>query len=66
MRRLIGWFVDSSTADEQELLHTSTLGPVYYRPMQGERHVINRVVQLGETEPLKPGTISTCKNITSW
>jgi hypothetical protein len=39
MRRFIGWFVDSSTADEQELLHTSTLGPVYYRPMQGEKQM---------------------------
>jgi hypothetical protein len=39
MRRFIGCFVDSSTADEQELLHTSTLGPVYYRPMQGEKQM---------------------------
>ena len=39
MRRFVGWFVDSSTADEQELLHTSTLGPVHNRPTQGEKQM---------------------------
>lgn len=33
MRRLVSWFVNSSTADEQELLHARTLSPICHRPL---------------------------------
>ncbi|KAF7818320.1 Chloroplast stem-loop binding protein of 41 kDa a, chloroplastic [Senna tora] len=31
MGRFVSWFVDSSTADEKEMLGTTTFGPVYHR-----------------------------------
>lgn len=36
MRRLICWFIDSSTAYEQKLLHTWVLCPINNRPEQGQ------------------------------